>query len=92
MGNQIGDRKMINQTTQNREAARPLITGDGIAHILQQIAGTCRVKADALDEAFLKRADPRAVQGGAICEDASEWRQLSTQLKRLALGAKELAD
>lgn len=36
-------------------------------------------KADALDEAFLKNADPRAVQGGAICEEASEWRELANK-------------
>ncbi len=76
--------------TKTAAPATPLIHGEGISHILQQVAATCRAKADILDEAFLKRADPRAVQGGAICEDANEWRQLSTQLKRLALGAKEL--
>lgn len=79
------------QTTSRQQTGTPLITGDGISQILRQVAATCRVKADVLDEAFLRHADPRAVQGGAICEDANEWRQLSTQLKRLALGAKELA-
>lgn len=36
-------------------------------------------KADALDEAFLKTADPRAVQGGATCEEADEWRKLANK-------------
>lgn len=49
-----------------------------------ELAKEFRTEADALDEAFLKRADPRAVQGGAICEEASEARKISRQLKELA--------
>jgi hypothetical protein len=34
-------------------------------------------KADALDALFLKTADPRAVQGGATCEEADKWREVA---------------
>lgn len=49
-----------------------------------ELAKAFRTTADALEEAFLKRADARAVQGGAICEEASEARKIARQLKELA--------
>lgn len=45
-----------------------------------------RVKFDArsADEAWLKKADPRAVQGGAICEDAHSLRVAASKLAAIA--------
>jgi hypothetical protein len=54
-----------------------LITPAGMADEIRKMAKTAKMKADMADEAFLKRADPRAVQGGAIDEVASQWRELS---------------
>lgn len=43
-----------------------------------------RDQAKALEEAFLVKADARAVQGGAVCEEANECRAIARQLRELA--------
>lgn len=47
-------------------------------------------EADARDEAFLKTADPRAVQGGQICEEANELRAVARKLNTIANEVVEL--
>lgn len=61
-----------------------------IKQIILAAARACRVKADELDEAFVKHADPRSLQGGAICDDANELRELRKELMRLVTQADEM--
>ena len=49
-----------------------------------------KAKADAADNAFLKRADARSVQGGAICEEADQLRAIGHQLRELACTVEDL--
>jgi hypothetical protein len=49
-----------------------------------------KMHADAADKAFLKHADPRAVQGGAICEEADQLRNIARQLRELACTVEDL--
>lgn len=70
-----------------RAIARPL---PPVATAIREALWLARRKADELDEAFLARADARAVQGGAICEEANELRQLKDTLAKLVLDAEEL--
>jgi hypothetical protein len=51
---------------------------------LDVLAKAARYYADELDEAFVKHCDPRALQGGAICEEAHEWRRTSRALRGIA--------
>lgn len=51
---------------------------------LKDVARSMVAKADELDRAFLVKADPRAVQGGAICEDADDLRTLARHVRALA--------
>jgi hypothetical protein len=67
-----------------------LVTADGMSKTIRQMAQTAKFKADEADEAFLKHADPRAVQGGAIDEEASEWRKLSALLMAAAAHASKM--
>lgn len=55
------------------------------------VARKCKVRADALDQAWLKRADPRAVQGGAVCEEAQEWHQAARDAFTLCRTIRGLA-
>lgn len=54
-----------------------------IAHVAREVARSCKRRATELDEAFLKGADLRAIQGGAICEEAQMWRDLANEAYRL---------
>jgi hypothetical protein len=49
-----------------------------------------RQLADVFDTEFLNRTDPRALQGGAICEEASELRTLAKGLLAIANRCSEL--
>lgn len=49
-----------------------------------ELSNAFRREAKALDDAFLKTADARAVQGGAICEEANNARTIARQLRELA--------
>jgi hypothetical protein len=40
-------------------------------------------EADKLDDAFLRTADPRAIQGGACCEEADAYREIWRKLSDL---------
>ena len=57
-----------------------LVTGGSVQAVLVQIAKVAKLKADDIDQSFLKHADPRAVQGGAVDEEAQEWRLLERLL------------
>lgn len=48
------------------------------------LARKFKTRADELDEAFIRHCDPRALQGGAICEEANTYRSISRQLCSLA--------
>jgi hypothetical protein len=49
-----------------------------------ELAKRFRAEADRLDSIFTQTADPRALQGGAICEDAAIHRDFSRKLFALA--------
>lgn len=49
-----------------------------------ELSNAFRREAKALDEAYLKRADMRAVQGGATCEEAALCRTIARQIRELA--------
>jgi hypothetical protein len=70
-----------------RATARPL---PPIAAAIREAMWLARRRADELDEAFLAHADARAVQGGAICEEAQEFRELKDRLAKLALDMEEM--
>lgn len=72
---------------QRRAKARPL---PPVAAAIREAMWLARYRADELDEAFLRKADPRAVQGGAICEEAHELRQVKDALAKLVLDAEEV--
>lgn len=72
----------------NRPAS--IITADGVAQTIRQLAATAKMKADQADEVFLAHADPRAVQGGAIDEEAGEWRELARMLTAAARQADKI--
>lgn len=55
----------------------------------QRLGRALKAQADALDAAWLKTADPRAVQGGAICEEASGYRDLARTAYRLCTQIQE---
>ncbi len=48
------------------------------------LARKFRAEADRLDTIFTQTCDPRALQGGAICEDADIHRAFSRKLFALA--------
>jgi hypothetical protein len=48
------------------------------------LARAFSAEAKALEDAFLKRADPRAVQGGDRCEHAAMARTFARSLRELA--------
>lgn len=56
-----------------------------IATKMREVARLLKAEANKCDEAFLKTADSRAIQGGAICEEANEWRELSNKAYVLAV-------
>ncbi len=51
---------------------------------LEALQVDARKEADRLDTAWFARADSRAVQGGAFCKEANQWREIAGKL-RLAL-------
>lgn len=51
---------------------------------LTVLSRAARYYADELDAAFIKHCDPRALQGGAICEEAHEWRLTARALRGIA--------
>ena len=69
-----------------------IITAEGLAKTIKDLARTVASKADDMDTAFLKHADPRAIQGGAIDEDAEIWRELSRLLYTAHRFARKMAD
>jgi hypothetical protein len=50
----------------------------------REVARALKRKAKEADEALLKTVDPRAVQGGAVSEEAQSWRRLADEAYRLA--------
>lgn len=48
------------------------------------LARAARCHADDLDAAFVKHCDPRALQGGAIDEEANEWRKRVREIRAVA--------
>lgn len=57
---------------------------DIIQNAVRDVARQCSREAKILDEAWLKTADSRAVQGGAVCEQAQSWYATSRKLNALA--------
>lgn len=47
-------------------------------------------EADLRDDAFLKLTDPRAIQGGALCEEADQLRGIRRQLRELACAVEDI--
>lgn len=66
-------------------ATRPAPKLGTIATAAREVSRMCRIKANELDDAFVKHCDPRALQGGAICEEAHEWRELARQAAKLTM-------
>lgn len=48
------------------------------------LARKFRLEANRLDTIFTQTCDPRALQGGAICEDAETHREFARELFALA--------
>lgn len=49
-----------------------------------KLAKQARDHANALDKNWLKDADPRAVEGGDVCEEAQHYREINRRLLALA--------
>jgi hypothetical protein len=60
------------------------LTPEQIKGNLVVLARACRCHSEELDVAFVKRADPRAIQGGAIDEEAHQWRQYGREIMAIA--------
>ena len=73
-------------------ASKPLIAAEGIKKTILDLRAAARMRGQEADEAFLKHSDPRAVQGGAICEEASRWRELARTLTEAARKCDVLTD
>lgn len=67
-----------------------LITAASFSAEIVKMAKTAKMVADLRDEAFLARADSRAIQGGAIDDEASHWHQLSRTLFAAAREAAKI--
>jgi hypothetical protein len=63
-----------------------------IATMCREVKRAAKTKAKELDEAFLKRADARALQGGATCTDADEWRDIVQEAARLTCRITDYED
>lgn len=48
------------------------------------LSRAARCIADEHDADFVKHCDPRALQGGAIDEEANEWRKIVRDIRALA--------
>jgi hypothetical protein len=48
------------------------------------LAHEFKIEADRLDLAFLKTGDPRAIQGGDFCREASDFREYRRRLLAIA--------
>ena len=81
-------------SAQASSAQKPqsVITAEGVKTSIIQLRATARTKAKEADEAFLAHADPRAVQGGAICEEAQQWLALAAALSQAILFAEEIEE
>lgn len=53
------------------------------------LARAARCYADDCDAAFVKHCDPRALQGGAIDEEASDWRLIAHNIRHLAASIED---
>lgn len=53
------------------------------------LARASRCHAQEIDAAFVKNCDPRALQGGAICDEAHEWHTISREIRAIAKHVEE---
>lgn len=60
------------------------LTPEQIKANLVVLARASRYHSEMLDADFVKHCDPRALQGGAICEEAHEWRQYGREIMAIA--------
>ena len=60
------------------------LTAEEIQANARQLARACRCRAEEFEQGWLKNADPRAVQGGAVCEDAQPWYAMARKFNALA--------
>ena len=51
---------------------------------VKQASADAKAMANKLDAAFIESCDPRALQGGAVCEDAAAWRDKAAMLRGIA--------
>jgi len=56
----------------------------------RDLAKRLRAEADRLDESFTQIADSRALQGGAICEEADDYRKFARKIFAVAREMNEL--
>jgi len=53
-------------------------------NILFGMARRFKAHADAFDQSFVETCDPRALEGGARCEEAEQYRKAAQRLFDLA--------
>lgn len=78
---------LIAKVARRREISRPMTP---IASAVRTAGWFVRFYIEELNEAFLKQADPRAVQGGQDFEGASEWANAKRALTQITLQIEEL--
>lgn len=68
------------------------MTKDEMHTAILQLGKAARLEANRLDEAFLKEADPRAVEGGHHDHEAAGWRKLARALTAAADQCSNIED
>ena len=61
----------------------PTSEEDDMKNRLNSLVWEFRTKADDADTAFISTTDPRALQGGAVCEIANTYREIAKSLRDL---------